>query len=315
MCGGDGGWVIRLSEGHRSAVRFLQMRETPRSQGTASVARSTLPRLRPGCALAHTTGASGSGNPHRSDGRPPQTPRGARFTGQHGRPGTTPPVPGRPPFLLAYACTLAASLTLFTLLTWQVAAHGALLRLDARLDRVLLGRALPAQLAELLADLGNLAVALPVLLIAAGYAAWRARAAGLPRWWVPPLAAAVAMGLVPALVGPLQAALARPAPPGVLAGATGFYPSGHAATAAVAYGAAALLLLPYAAAPYVRRLLLTVALVLILATGPGLVVRGYHWPLDVLGSWSLSAALLTLWHGAVHGIPRRPATKDVPQTS
>ncbi|MFC6061493.1 phosphatase PAP2 family protein [Streptomyces ochraceiscleroticus] len=278
------------------------MRETPRSQGTASDARSVLPRLRPGRALAHTTGASGSGNPHRSDGRPPQTPRGARFTGQHGRPGTTPPVPGRPASLSALAGTLAATLALFALLTWQVAAHGPLLRLDARLDHVLVDRALPAPLAELLADLGNMAVALPVLLAAAVYAGWRGHAAGLPRWWLPPLAAAVAMTLVPACVGPLQAALARPAPPGPLAGTTGFYPSGHAATAAVAYGAAALLLLPYAAAPPARRLLLATALVLVLANGPGLVVRGYHWPVDVLGSWALSAALLLLLYGLLYGL-------------
>ncbi|MEU7483623.1 phosphatase PAP2 family protein [Streptomyces sp. NPDC042319] len=170
----------------------------------------------------------------------------------------------------------------------------------------MLGRALPAPLAELLADLGNMTVALPVLLLAAGCAWWRARTAPLPRRWLPPLAAVVAMALVPALVGPLQAALARPAPPGALAGETGFYPSGHAATAAVAYGAAALLLLPYAAAPYARRLLITAALVLVLATGPGLVVRGYHWPVDVLGSWALSAALLTVLYGVLHGIRRRP---------
>ncbi|TGA84034.1 phosphoesterase, partial [Streptomyces palmae] len=41
------------------------MRDTPRSQGTASDAESALPQLRPGSALAHTTGASGSGSPHR----------------------------------------------------------------------------------------------------------------------------------------------------------------------------------------------------------------------------------------------------------
>ncbi|MFI9027259.1 phosphatase PAP2 family protein [Streptomyces sp. NPDC053560] len=179
----------------------------------------------------------------------------------------------------------------------------------------MLGRSLPAPLAELLADLGNMTVALPVLLIAAGYGGWRARAAGLPRRWLPPLAAAVAMALVPALVGPLQAALARPAPPGGPVGGTGFYPSGHAATAAVAYGAAALLLLPYAAAPYARRLLITAALVLVLATGPGLVVRGYHWPVDVLGSWALSAALLTVLYGVLHGIRRRPDAQDATAAS
>lgn len=185
----------------------------------------------------------------------------------------------------------SAALVLFVLLTQQVATGGPLLRLDRRLDRALLGHVLPGSLAEFLADLGNTVVALPVLLVAAAYAGWCGRRCGLPRWWLPPLAAALALAAVPALVGPLQAALARPAPPGPLAGTTGFYPSGHAATAAVAYGAAALVLLP-SAAPVLRRLLVVAALALVLATGPGLVVRGYHWPLDVLGSWCLSAVLL-----------------------
>ncbi|MFD7431421.1 hypothetical protein ACFV6Z_30870, partial [Streptomyces sp. NPDC059818] len=70
------------------------MRETPRPQGTAGDTGSELPQRRPGCAFAHTTGASGSGTPHRSDGRPPHTPRGARHTGPAVRPGTTPPGAG-----------------------------------------------------------------------------------------------------------------------------------------------------------------------------------------------------------------------------
>ncbi|GGW88148.1 hypothetical protein GCM10010341_06010 [Streptomyces noursei] len=101
MCGGNGGHVMRLTGCASGAVRFLQMRETPRPQGTAGDARSALSRLRPGRALAHTTGTrgtKGSGKPHRSDVRPPQTPRGARHTGPHGRSGTTPPVPERLPF-------------------------------------------------------------------------------------------------------------------------------------------------------------------------------------------------------------------------
>ncbi|MGW5950508.1 hypothetical protein ACWFRN_36785, partial [Streptomyces celluloflavus] len=71
------------------------MRETPRPQGTAGDARSALPRHRPGRALAHTTGALGSGIPHRSDVRPPHTPRGARYTDQPGPPGPPPPRAGR----------------------------------------------------------------------------------------------------------------------------------------------------------------------------------------------------------------------------
>ncbi|MFE7338610.1 phosphoesterase, partial [Streptomyces fimicarius] len=48
------------------------MRETPRPRETAADSGPGLPQRRPGRAFAHT-GASGSGTPHRSDGRPPHT--------------------------------------------------------------------------------------------------------------------------------------------------------------------------------------------------------------------------------------------------
>lgn len=281
------------------------MRETPRSQGTASDAEPVLPQPRPGCALAHTTGASGSGSPHRSDGRPPQTPRGARYSGHHGGPGTTPPVPG-PPIIFAFTPVLAL-VALFALCTWQVAAHGPLRSLDERLAKALtassgLGAAfLPSPAAEFFADLGNMAVAVPVLVAVLGWVVWRERGAGAARWWLPPLAAAVAMALVPALVAPVKALIDRPGPPGPLADGSGFYPSGHAATAAVAYGAAVLLLRPYLRRPPTRRALVGAVALLNLAVGIGLVRRGYHWPLDVFGSWCLSGLLL--W--AVWGLLRR----------
>ncbi|WP_346265750.1 phosphatase PAP2 family protein [Streptomyces sparsogenes] len=92
----------------------------------------------------------------------------------------------------------------------------------------------------------------------------------------------------------------RPARP--LADGSGFYPSGHAATAAVAYGAALLLLRPYPRRPQhsrhraLRRALVALVALLNLAVGAGLVRRGYHWPLDVVGSWCLSGCLLgALW--------------------
>ncbi|WP_438492288.1 phosphatase PAP2 family protein [Streptomyces asiaticus] len=275
------------------------MRETPRSQGTAGDAEPVLPQPRPGCALAHTTGASGSGSPHRSDGRPPQTPRGARHTDRHGGPGTTPPVPGPPtvhspsapraplPAVLAPLALIA----LLALCTWQIAAHGPLRADDERLGRAIAGSALPSPVAEFLADLGNTAVAVPVLAVALGWAAWCARRAAAPRWWLTPLAAAVAMAAVPALVVPFKALIDRPGPPGPLAGETGFFPSGHAATAAVAYGAAALLLQPLLH-PRLRRPLLVAVAVLNLAVAAGLVRRGYHWPLDTVASWCLSGLLL-----------------------
>ncbi|MFF1961682.1 phosphatase PAP2 family protein [Streptomyces sp. NPDC058220] len=265
------------------------MRETPRSQGTASDAGAERPQRRFGRAFAHTTGASGSGTPHGSDGRPPQTPRGVRHTGPDGRPGTTPPVPGRPAFFRSGLFALCA--VLFGLVTWQAAAGGPLRAADERLGLALAGQG-PRPLTEVLADLGGMPVALPVLAVAIGYALRRGRRAQA-------LAVAVAMAAVPALVMPLKLWIARPGP---LTDATGYYPSGHTATAMVAYGGAALLLAPYAAG---RSRTVPVAVLLTLATGTGLMLRGYHWPLDVLGSVLLCGMLLILLVRVLAGLGSR----------
>ncbi|MFE9682530.1 phosphatase PAP2 family protein [Streptomyces sp. NPDC002701] len=181
-------------------------------------------------------------------------------------------------------------LVLFVLLTWQAAVDTPVRRADERLARTVAGSRFPERAAEFLADLGNVGVAVPVLLAVAAYVAWRARRAALPRWWLPPLAALLLMAAVPALVIPLKEAVGRTGPPG-MAG-DGYYPSGHTATACVAYGAAVLLLLPWLAGRHLRRELTIACLVLVAAVGYGLVRRGYHWPLDVAGSWCLSAVLL-----------------------
>ncbi|CAL9428068.1 hypothetical protein SUDANB145_01986 [Streptomyces sp. enrichment culture] len=248
------------------------------------------PQLRPGRALAHTNGASGFGSPHRSDGRSPQTPRGARRSGPFGRPGTTPPVPGRPtsPSPLRLLGGIGLPVLLFALITWQVVADGPLIRVDERLSRALVR---PDRFSELLADLGNTQVALPVLVAALAYAAWRGRSTGTDQWWLPPLAGALLMALVPALVVPLKIWTDRPGTPAVEP-ATGYYPSGHTATAVVAYGAAVLVLLPLLRSAAVRRRLCLAGAVLVLAASYGLVRRGYHWPLDVVAGWCLFGALL-----------------------
>ncbi|WP_323135471.1 phosphatase PAP2 family protein [Streptomyces beihaiensis] len=193
-----------------------------------------------------------------------------------GRLGTTPPVPGRPSLSLTLLAVCAG--LVLAALTWQVATVGPLLAPDERLgDAVRTSDALPSGAARFLADLGDLGVALPVLAATLAYVTWRTRNRRV-------LAVAVlTMALVPALVGPLQSLLARPGPP-PMAPATGFFPSGHAATAAVAYGLCALLLGGRAA--------VLACLALNLAVGAGLVRMGYHWPADVLGSWCLSWLLL-----------------------
>ncbi|MFD7549240.1 phosphatase PAP2 family protein [Streptomyces sp. NPDC059816] len=198
----------------------------------------------------------------------------------------------------------AALVVLFALVTWQVAARGPLLARDVALAARLRSGGLPAGAAELLADLGSVAVVLPVLVLVAGWAGWRARTAGVVRWWAGPASALVLLALVPLLVLPLKAWIARPGPPS-MAG-TGFYPSGHTATAVVGYGAAVLLLLPRVRGAWPRRWLVVGCLVLNAGVGYGLVRRGYHWPLDVVGSWALCGALLAglaLWWRGRGGPP------------
>ncbi|MEV5675478.1 phosphatase PAP2 family protein [Streptomyces sp. NPDC052164] len=273
------------------------MRETPRPQGTAGDAGPGLPQHGPGRALAHTAGASGSGTPHRSDGRSPHTPRGARQTDPAGHPGTTPPVPRWPASLISL---VPALLVLFALITWQVVADGPLLGPDERIGRALAGRG-PTRIADLLSDLGNMQVALPVLACAIICALLR----GARR---EPLYAALTMAAVPALIVPLKLWTDRQGP---LTEATGYYPSGHTATAAVAYGAAALLL-----APYLRRswMMLVAAVLLTAATSIGLVLRGYHWPLDVVASWCLSGVLLMVLDRALRSVSRRSRRRSSSRT-
>ena len=149
----------------------------------------------------------------------------------------------------------------------------------------------PARIYELLADLGNATVAVPVLAVVLGYVARRARRAGRDRWWLPSVAAAVLMAAVPVLIVPMKELIARPGPP-VMGPGTGFYPSGHTATATIAYGAATLVLLPWLRGAHARLALVAGCLVLNLAVAFGLIMRGFHWPLDVVASWCLCAMLL-----------------------
>lgn len=197
---------------------------------------------------------------------------------------------------LGAVCTLAVAA--FCLLTWQVAGGGRLVSDDWRLLRAV-RRAAAAHpgydgLAHLLCDLGDIAVAVPVLLAALVAAALLGRRAGLPRWWVPPGAAALAMCLLPVLVGAVKSGVDRPAPGRVHADPSyGYFPSGHTATSSMAFGLAALVLLPFVRRTAVRALLAAGTVLLALLVGAALVWCDYHWPLDVLASWCLAAALLS----------------------
>lgn len=257
------------------------------------------PHCRHSSALAHdSAGTKRSGTPRRSIDRSSQTPRAERHGDRPGSPGTLPPVPGLPTFLLPLVP--AVSLLLFALITWQVAAGGPFV--DA--DRWLLRRVQHAAArypdlritGQFFCDLGNAQIAVPLLAAAIGYVTWRGRRDGLRRWWARPLAAALAMAAVPLIVSVTKTVIARPSPGHLRLGPgsyPGFFPSGHTASSTVAIGAAALLVLPYIRRAALRRLTAAGALLVVAAVGVSLVWCGYHWPLDVIASWCLCAALLS----------------------
>ncbi|MHB9758477.1 phosphatase PAP2 family protein [Streptomyces sp. BYX5S] len=142
-----------------------------------------------------------------------------------------------------------------------------------------------------------MSVALPVLAVTLAYVTWRTRSR------FPVVVAVVTMALVPALVAPLKALVDRPGPP-PMAPATGFYPSGHAATAAVAYGLCVLLL----HVVHRRREAAYGCVLVNAAVGLGLVRQGYHWPADVVGSWCLAVLLLCAAAWAVSRSRRRSSS-------
>lgn len=249
----------------------------------------------------------------RSTDRPTHTP-GARGTAIIRAAPELSPAPGRPlrvPGRFTGSAALPALLgTVLVLVSWQVAVDGPLLGLDrwvrhgVRESRHELHSTLLNHLGTALSDLGGSVPAIPVLLAGGALAAWRSRRAAAPRWWLPAVVAVLTTGLIPLLVVLAKAWFARPGPFGapLAADQWGWYPSGHTATATLAYGVAALLLARTVGVPARRRLYAAAAL-LALGVGLGLVWSDYHWLLDVVASWCLGG--LVLWTLA-RRLPDRP---------
>lgn len=197
----------------------------------------------------------------------------------------------------------AGLVLLLTLLTVSVLAGGPLVALDRRIRAVVHGQATAAGWrwlsagrlapAQLITDLGAARIAGLVLAASAIIVALRHRS-------VRPLVIAAAGGaLLAATVIPGKILIRRPGPGyTVLAhGSWGDFPSGHASTAGVCYGLAALLLTSQLQARTLRRAVAAAVAVVCVLVGAALVWCDYHWFTDVVAGWALAALIVwVMWH-------------------
>jgi membrane-associated phospholipid phosphatase len=155
--------------------------------------------------------------------------------------------------------------------------------------------------AQLLVDLGNYQVAVPVLMASALIVGARHRT-------LRPLLAALAavvLLLVTVTAGKILIGRTGPGLVSLGAGGLGVFPSGHTTTAAVCFGAAVALLLPDLRAR-ARRAAVAAAAGVCLLVGVALVWCDYHWFTDVVAGWALAGLVVP---GAVRlsrcSLPRR----------
>jgi len=199
---------------------------------------------------------------------------------------------------------------ILALLTDNVLANGPLIGVDERIRRVVLAQAHSATWhwvgsgghspAQLITQLGNNQVGLPVLALAALIVSIRYRSVR------PLFAAVIGVTLLLGIVIPAKILTARAGPglPPVAHGAMGVFPSGHSSTSSVCLGLAALLLarvLP----GWARRAVLTITATLCFLVGVALIWCDYHWFTDVVAGWAL-AALIVMAALRVTGLSRNP---------
>ena len=94
----------------------------------------------------------------------------------------------------------------------------------------------------------------------------------------------------------------RPRPPRadwLIAASGQAWPSGHAATAMLAYGLVVALLWPVLTRRVTRIIVVTAAGLIVITVGLSRVYLGVHWASDVLGGWAFGALWLTLAVGAI----------------
>lgn len=204
--------------------------------------------------------------------------------------------------MLLPVATIAALLTVFAVLAWQVRSGGAVTACDTWVRehaKARHGSPLRAY-AEIAAEAGMAPLALGVLAFGAAGLAWRRHT------WDPLVRALASGALLAATVPALKWWFARPGPftASGTAGFGGYFPSGHTALAVVCYGTLVLLL---RSGRGWRTWAACVTGLIALVVGAGLVLRGYHWVSDVLAAYTLSGAILTAVFGLSQTRETRPA--------
>jgi len=198
---------------------------------------------------------------------------------------------GRPLTLLALAVT--ASGWLFAGVLQDVLSGDGVATADPHLHATALAlrRGWLTTLADGITQLGAGAVVYPLTLTAVLVAV-----VGYRRW------AEAALVAVALLSGQSLRALTnrlvdRPRPPHAdwLINASGrAWPSGHTATAVLAYGLLVALFWPILTRAVIRVAAVAAATLIALAVGLSRVYLGVHWPSDVLGGWAFGALWLTI---------------------
>ncbi|PRY00411.1 phosphatase PAP2 family protein [Allonocardiopsis opalescens] len=219
-----------------------------------------------------------------------------------------PPAEARP-WWRPHAIALAAMAAVLSVLTWQVIVYGPLTALDWPVHEAADANqptGWSMALSVLVARLGQRAVTIPLMLLAAGWCAWKLRSAR------PVVAVVVSLGSLYVLGYGLKYAVGRTPPrtemdavfmPGFVS-----YPSGHAANAALTYAFIAVLLWGASGWRPDRRLLrigLAVSAVPTAAVGVLMVSLDYHWLSEIPTGWLLGYVVLGIGRLALG--PPRPA--------
>jgi membrane-associated phospholipid phosphatase len=194
-------------------------------------------------------------------------------------------------------------LLILVVLTVNVLAHGPLVGVDERIRSAVQARATSPTWrwlsdrgyspAQLIVDLGNYQIAVPVLAACALFATARRRT-------LRPLLAAVAgvvLLLTTVTAGKILIGRTGPGLTTLGAGGLGVFPSGHATTATVCLGLAVALLFPARPAPpglpaRAGRVAVAAVAGVCLLVGAALVWCDYHWFTDVVAGWALAGLII-----------------------